>query len=124
VPTSITSARNGSARTARWVSRSEPARATEAELFPSRSHPRGGCLSSLGAITVDDRGGGINNGPGATLTVSGCTLSGNSAGSQGGGIWESNFAGQTLTLSNSVFTVNTPDNIFGSYTDGGGNTFS
>jgi hypothetical protein len=64
-------------------------------------------------------GGGIYNAPGATLTVSACTISGNSA-NYGGGIYNSG----TLTVSNSVFSGNYPDNIFGSYTDGGGNTFS
>jgi hypothetical protein len=64
-------------------------------------------------------GGGINNGPAAVLTVTNSMLSGNSANS-GGGI----FVNGTGTVSNSVFTKNTPDNIFGPYTDGGGNTFS
>jgi predicted outer membrane repeat protein len=128
--------------------------------------------STLSGNSATDLGGGINNGPGAALTVSGCTLSGNSAfqgggmyvngtgtvssctlsgnsavsqgggiyggvltvdgcslsgnsaGSQGGGIYESSLAGETLTVSNSMFTANTPDNIFGPFTDGGGNTFS
>jgi predicted outer membrane repeat protein len=91
----------------------------------------GGGMSVNGTATVSgctlsgnsavSQGGGIYGG---VLTVSGCTLSGNSAGSQGGGIYESSLAGETLTVSNSVFTMNTPDNIFGPYTDGGGNTFS
>jgi hypothetical protein len=63
-------------------------------------------------------GGGICN-YGGTATVTGCTLSGNSAHS-GGGIWN----GGTLTVSNNMFSSNSPDNIFGPYTDGGGNTFS
>jgi hypothetical protein len=64
-------------------------------------------------------GGGICN-FGGTATVSSCTLSGNSAYS-GGGIYN---AWTTLTVSNTTFTSNTPDNIFGAYTDGGGNTFN
>jgi hypothetical protein len=39
----------------------------------------------------------------------------------GGGIYNT---GGTLTVSTSVFSSNGPDNINGSYTDGGGNTFS
>src|SRR5262249_17258762 len=63
-------------------------------------------------------GGGIYNDYLASATVSGCTLSGNSA-YAGGGIYN---AGK-LTVSNSVFTGNTPDNIFGVFIDGGGNIF-
>ncbi len=61
-------------------------------------------------------GGGICNF--GALTVSSCTLSGNSAYS-GGGIYD----GGTLTVSNSLFSSNTPDNVYGPYADGGGNTF-
>jgi hypothetical protein len=61
-------------------------------------------------------GGGIYNAGRATVT--GCTVSANSA-IQGGGIYN----GGTLTVSDSVFSSNSPDNIYGSYTDGGGNTF-
>jgi hypothetical protein len=60
---------------------------------------------------------------------SGSTLSGNSA-SAGGGIYN-NGSAAALTVSNSTFgsilgvpSPNTPDNIFGAWTDGGGNTFS
>src|SRR5262249_27990367 len=63
-------------------------------------------------------GGGIYNA--GTLTVTNSTLSGNSANSAGGGI----FNAGTLTVSNSHFIGNAPDNIYGTYTDGGGNTFS
>jgi hypothetical protein len=90
----------------------------------------GGGIDNQGTLTVSNStlsgntayggdGGGIYNDFGATLTVSGCTLPGNSA-YQGGGIYN---AGATLTVSNSAFNSNTPDNIFGPYTDGGGNTF-
>jgi hypothetical protein len=64
-------------------------------------------------------GGGIFNGFRNTLTVSNCTLSRNTA-FQGGGI--ANLIG-TLTVGNSRFFDNTPDNIDGSFTDAGGNTF-
>ena len=92
----------------------------------------GGAVANFGTLTVSGctlsnnsthgGGGGIYNAFGGTLTVSGCTLSGNSVVTginYGGGII--NFG--TLTVSNSVFSANTPDNIEGPYTDGGGNTF-
>jgi hypothetical protein len=112
----------------------------------------GGGIYNANALTVSGStlsgnsaydGGGIYNA--GTLTVSGSTLSGNSAGSDGGGIYtfgpaatvssttlSGNTAGYggggiynawTLTVSNSTFSGNTPDNIEGPYTDGGGNTF-
>jgi hypothetical protein len=71
-----------------------------------------------------------------TMTVSSCFMAGNSA--YGGSIGRTFFPGEGgaiynggwLTVSNSVFggnnppyTDNSPDNIFGPYTDGGGNTF-
>ncbi|HJT76628.1 MAG TPA: hypothetical protein VJ739_05455 [Gemmataceae bacterium] len=91
-------------------------------------------------------GGGIYNG--GTLTLSGCMVSGNSAGSnylgggicnagaltvssstfhdnsayEGGGI--SNVGAGTLTVSTSTFYGNYPDNVYGAYTDGGGNSLS
>jgi hypothetical protein len=69
-----------------------------------------------------NKGGGIYNAAGATLTVSDTTVSGNTAGSGGGGIYNAGTAA-ALTVLNSTFSSNTPDNIFGQYTDGGGNTF-
>jgi hypothetical protein len=39
----------------------------------------------------------------------------------GGGI--DNEPDGTLTISNCTFSTNSPDNIFGSYIDAGGNTF-
>jgi hypothetical protein len=92
-------------------------------------------------------GGGIYNGftmtggpaHSGTLTVSGCTLSGNSAAPAtgandgvaiaegGGGICNDTQFGPggrgTVAVLDSIFSGNTPDNIAGSYTDGGGNTF-
>src|SRR5262249_49061214 len=90
----------------------------------------GGGIYNAGTLTVSNStvsgnfafsGGGIYNTGGAT--ASGCILSGNNAwgGGNGGGI---NNNGYALTVSNSTFSSNTPDNIFGPYTDGGGNTFS
>jgi hypothetical protein len=98
----------------------------------------GGGIYNAGAATVTNStlsgndvrfdGGGIYNA--GTLTVSGCTVSGNYAGNLngGGGIYNAGNAA-ALTVSNSVFNGNMdspdyPDNIFGPYTDGGGNTFS
>jgi hypothetical protein len=64
-------------------------------------------------------GGGIMNWD--TMTIDDCTLSNNTAvGGIGGGIC--NF-GSTLTVRDSIFSANTPDNINGPWTDLGGNTF-
>jgi hypothetical protein len=63
-------------------------------------------------------GGGIYNA--GKATISGCTLSGDSASPHGGGIYNAG----ALTVLDSIFSGNTPDNINGSYTDGGGNTFN
>src|SRR5207253_76757 len=86
----------------------------------------GSTLSGNSALQGNG-GGGIYNGRsfvfshsiGGTVTVSGSTLSGNSAGFDGGGIFNDGAA----TISDSVFCDNSPDDIFGAYTDGGGNTF-
>ncbi len=91
----------------------------------------GGGIYAYGTATVSGctltgnfgfDGGGISY-AGGTMTVSGCTLTGNSAasGGAGGAIYS---AGSALTVSNSLFGGNSPDNIDGSFTDGGGNTFS
>jgi len=95
--------------------------------FPSAL---GGGIYNVGMLTVTGStlsgntgsyGAGIYNALGATLTVSGCTLSGNRADytGAGGAIYNAG----TLTVSDSVFSLNYPGNIYGSYTDGGGNTF-
>lgn len=89
----------------------------------------GGGIYNAGKVTVSNstlsgnsttysggEGGGIYNA--GTLTVNGCTLSGNAA-VEGGGIYNAG----TLAVKHSVFCGNLPDNIFGFYTDGGGNTF-
>jgi predicted outer membrane repeat protein len=79
----------------------------------------GGCtLSSNTALA----GGALYNQ--GTMTVSGCTLSSNSAFDEGGGIYCDNRFSYPMTVSNSVFTSNTPDDIYGGWSDAGGNTFN
>jgi hypothetical protein len=101
-----------------------------------------------GSSGRDGQGGGILNF--GTLTVSNCTLSGNSVNDasvyvcEGGAIFNIagtvNVSNSTLSgnsagfggaiynysglieVTNSVFSGNSPDNIYGPYTDGGGNT--
>ena len=70
-------------------------------------------LNFILAGNFSEGGGVFNHG---TLTVSGCTLSDNLAGSGGGGIYNAG----TLTVSNSHFISS---GIYGRYIDGGGNTF-
>jgi hypothetical protein len=89
----------------------------------SNNSARGTALDTTGGY-----GGGIYNA--GTLTVSTSTLSGNFASNGfGGGIYNAG----TLTVSTSTFNSNwiatpvgtyTENNIYGTYTDGGGNTFS
>jgi hypothetical protein len=97
----------------------------------SNSAVEGGGIYNAGTATVSScrlsgdsatNGGGIFNGGASTMTVSGCTVSGDHAASAGGGILNLG-PGGALTILNSIFSSNTPDNINGSYTDGGGNTF-
>jgi hypothetical protein len=68
-------------------------------------------------------GGAIYNQKGASLTVSGCALSNNIAGGAGGAIYNTGLA-STLTVLDSTFSGNKPNNIFGLYTDAGGNIFA
>jgi hypothetical protein len=72
-------------------------------------------------IDLPGEGGGIYNA--GTLTVSRCDMVENSANGAGGGIYNAGTAA-ALTVHKSTFRSNSPDNIFGPYTDGGGNTFS
>lgn len=65
-------------------------------------------------------GGAIYNA--GTLTISRGTVSRNAANYGGGGIYNAGTAA-ALTVLDSSFRHNSPDNIFGPYTDGGGNTF-
>jgi hypothetical protein len=75
--------------------------------------------ATYGTFGMGAEGGGIYNA--GTLTVSGGYVVYNTAGT-GGGIYNAGTA-PALTVLNSYFSGNTPENIFGSYTDGGGNTF-
>jgi hypothetical protein len=103
---------------------------------PDFSYALGGGIYNAGTLTVinstfsgnhaESEGGGIFNV--GTLTVSNSTLSGNDAYGNGGGICNAG----TLTVSNSTFNSNwiylngtfIENDIYGPYTDGGGNTFS
>jgi hypothetical protein len=82
-------------------------------------------LTVSGGALSDNRyasyGGGIYTI--GTATVSGCTLSGNTASQGGGGIYNGSTQ-MELTVLNSIFSGNQPDNIFGPYSDGGGNSFN
>jgi len=80
--------------------------------------------STLSGNTASIQGGAIFSSPASlpyALVVSGSNLSMNSASSFGGGAIF--IGGGPATISTSFFCGNTPDNISGSYTDGGGNTF-
>jgi predicted outer membrane repeat protein len=103
-------------------------------IFNAGTATISGCtLSSPGPLhqinpnawqSANDGGGIFNDG---TMTVNSCTFSDNVAAYFGGGIYN---AGE-LTVSNSVLSGNLAgswggnnnNNIFGLYTDGGGNTF-
>jgi hypothetical protein len=90
----------------------------------------GGAILNFGALTLSGctlsgdsagtSGGGVYNA--GTLTVSGSHVVDNSAGT-GGGIYNAGTAA-ALTVLDSIFSGNFPNNIFGPYTDGGGNRFS
>jgi hypothetical protein len=103
----------------------------------------GGAVLNFGALTLSDCRltgstlGGVNAVPNyaqfggavanfGSMTVASCDVSGNSAYGatpEGGGIYNAG-AASALTVLNSIFSSNTPDNIFGAYIDGGGNTFN
>ena len=78
------------------------------------------------SLTSDDAvdGGAVANF--GTMTLSGCDVSNNLASGYGndlgGGIYNAGTA-SALTIIDCTFSSNRPDNIFGPYTDGGGNTF-
>jgi hypothetical protein len=72
-------------------------------------------LTVNNGLTSGAGGGILNNG---TLSVSGCTVSGNSAGA-GGGIW-----GGTMTVQNSTLSGNSAGEGGGIYSEGGSITIS
>ena len=83
-------------------------------------------IATIGGSTLSgdyaSYGGGIYNSLG-TVTVSGCALTGNSAAVEGGGIYNGAATSVAMTVGDCIFNSNSPDNIFGPYVDGGGNTF-
>jgi hypothetical protein len=76
--------------------------------------------STLSGNAAAWSGSGIFN-YAATVTISNTSLSHNSA-SSGGAISNIDADARMLTVSTSVFTGNSPENILGAYTDGGANT--
>ncbi len=85
------------------------------------------CITS-GTVTIENmilqngnvalaKGGGIYND--GNLSLSGCTVTGNSSGLYGGGIY--NGSGATISITNSTISDNTPSNTSGGgiYNDGG-----
>ncbi len=69
-------------------------------------------------MVTGNGGSGISNS--GTATVTGSTVSGNADSFVGGGIYNDG----TLAVLDSIFRDNIPDNIYGPYTDLGGNTFN
>lgn len=74
-------------------------------------------------ISRADHGGAIAwwAGNGSVLTISGCTIEGNRAKLEGGGLWVRP-GYDTVAISNTTICNNTPQNVEGRYTDLGGNT--
>ncbi len=66
-----------------------------------------------------NNGGGMANTIGCSPTVTNCSFSGNAAANNGGGMF--NLA-VSPTVTNTGFCDNTPNQIFGAITDGGGNS--
>jgi predicted outer membrane repeat protein len=92
-----------------------------------------GCTVTVSDCTITGnsavQGGGIyltnNGGTGpVTVTVGGCTVTGNSATQEGAGIYNATSHASALSVSNTTFSLNVLDDIFGLFTDGGGNIFS
>ncbi|MFZ4828999.1 MAG: hypothetical protein ACOYLB_16745, partial [Phototrophicaceae bacterium] len=67
-------------------------------------------------------GGALNNSSTGTMTITNSNINNNSTPDRGGGILNGN-TGNTLTITDTTFTGNSPNHVFGSYTDGEGNTF-
>jgi hypothetical protein len=96
--------------------------ALEDRWLPSTLTVSGGEVQNNSAYDTSlsvAEGGGIYNA--GTLTVSGGYVVLNSAGT-GGGIYNAGTAA-ALTVLDCIFSSNSPNNILGLYTDGGGNTF-
>jgi hypothetical protein len=73
---------------------------------------------TLGPPASGGSGGGISNAGNGTMTITGCTISNNSAGGTGGGFSDENAVG-TLIVSNSAFIGNTSVGQGGGIQEGG-----
>jgi hypothetical protein len=111
---------------------------TLADVNLSSNLAQGGQGGNGGGQGGNAYGGSLSVG-GGTVTLTGDMVTGNQAigGFPGLSGFETTFHGEgsgagdgiyvfggTVTVGTSVFSANSPDNIYGPYTDGGGNTFS
>jgi hypothetical protein len=88
--------------------------------FGSGNYIISGCtISDNHCLSEDGHGGGVHA-YNSTISISDCTISNNTVTDAGGGIF--NYNNQNLyTITNSNICGNSPDQIGGSWTDGGGN---
>ena len=76
---------------------------------------------------IGEFGGGIavfaDNGADGLLQLEGCLLNNNLAGAAGGGIWRADWT-TTIVVTETTVCSNSPNQIYGDYTNGGGNTIA
>jgi predicted outer membrane repeat protein len=86
----------------------------------------GGTLTVTGCTLTDNSADGVGGaicvgGGSSTVTINGCTITNNSA-AAGGGIYNDPYSPASLTVSNTTFSGNSGGDIYGPFIDGGGNT--